>query len=268
MTGMTSDFTTNASATQFDVAAVRQQFPILQQEVHGKPLVYLDNAATSQKPIAVIDTLQRYYREINSNVHRGVHRLSQLATHEYEGTREKIRRFLNAASVQEIIFTKGTTDGLNLLASSFGRGLIEPGDEIVISGMEHHSNIVPWQLMCEDRGARLRIIPINDDGEIIFEAFEGLLNEKTKLVSIVHTSNSLGTVNPLPEIIALAHSKNIPVAVDGAQAVPHTKVDVQALDCDFFAFSSHKVYGPTGIGVLYGKKEWLPKLPPYQGGGD
>ncbi len=258
----------NTTLQQFNVEKIRTDFPILQQEVHGKPLVYLDNAATSQTPTVVIEALQKYYREYNSNVHRGVHRLSHIATDAYEGAREKVRRFLNASSLQEIIFTKGTTDGINLLASSIGRGLIKPGDEIVISAMEHHSNIVPWQLMCEDRGARLRVIPINDDGEIIFEAYEDLLNERTKLVSIVHTSNSLGTVNPLRQIIDLAHNKNVPVLVDGAQAVPHTAVDLRALDCDFFVFSSHKVFGPTGVGVLYGKKEWLEKLPPYQGGGD
>ncbi|KAA3660901.1 MAG: cysteine desulfurase [Calditrichaeota bacterium] len=258
----------NTALHPLDVEKIRTEFPILQQEVHGKPLVYLDNAATSQKPIVVIDAIQDYYLKYNSNVHRGVHRLSQLASDAYEETRETIRQFLNASSLQEIIFTKGTTDGINLLAASIGRGMIKPGDEIIISAMEHHSNIVPWQMMCEDRGAKLRVIPINDDGEILFEAYEEMLNERTKLVSIVHTSNSLGTVNPLREIIDLAHSKNIPVLVDGAQAVPHTKVDVQALDCDFFVFSSHKVFGPTGVGVLYGKKEWLKKLPPYQGGGD
>ncbi|MCA9732237.1 MAG: cysteine desulfurase [Deferribacteres bacterium] len=251
-----------------DIEKFRKDFPILQQKVHGKPLVYLDNAATSQTPKIVIDAIQEYYLKYNSNVHRGVHRLSQLASEAYEETREIVQDFLNANSVQEVIFTKGTTDGINLLASSIGRGLIREGDEIIISAMEHHSNIVPWQIMCEDRGAKLRVIPINDDGEIIFEAFEGLLNERTKLVSIVHTSNSLGTVNPLREIIDLAHKKGVPVLVDGAQAVPHTKIDVQDLDCDFFVFSGHKVYGPTGVGVLYGKKAWLEKLPPYQGGGD
>ncbi|KAA3613886.1 MAG: cysteine desulfurase [Calditrichaeota bacterium] len=268
MTNTTKDFTADTRASHFDVEKIRKDFPILQQEVHGKPLIYLDNAATSQTPTVVVDALRKYYFEYNSNVHRGVHRLSQIATDAYEGTRKKIQHFLNAKSNEEIIFTKGTTDGINLIAASFGRGLIKQGDEIVISAMEHHSNIVPWQMMCEERGAKLRIIPINDNGEIIFEAYEGLLNERTKLVSIVHTSNSLGTVNPLREIIDLAHSKGVPVLVDGAQAVPHTHVDVQALDCDFFVFSSHKVFGPTGIGVLYGKKEWLQKLPPYQGGGD
>lgn len=258
----------NSTLQQIDIEKFRKDFPILQQKVHGKPLVYLDNAATSQTPKIVIDAIQEYYLKYNSNVHRGVHRLSQLASEAYEETREIVRGFLNAKSVQEVIFTKGTTDGINLLASSIGRGLIREGDEIIISAMEHHSNIVPWQIMCEDRGAKLRVIPINDDGEIIFEAFEGLLNERTKLVSIVHTSNSLGTVNPLREIIDLAHKKGVPVLVDGAQAVPHTKIDVQDLDCDFFVFSGHKVYGPTGVGVLYGKKAWLEKLPPYQGGGD
>lgn len=258
----------NSTLQQIDIEKFRKDFPILQQKVHGKPLVYLDNAATSQTPKIVIDAIQEYYLKYNSNVHRGVHRLSQLASEAYEETREIVQDFLNANSVQEVIFTKGTTDGINLLASSIGRGLIREGDEIIISAMEHHSNIVPWQIMCEDRGAKLRVIPINDDGEIIFEAFEGLLNERTKLVSIVHTSNSLGTVNPLREIIDLAHKKGVPVLVDGAQAVPHTKIDVQDLDCDFFVFSGHKVYGPTGVGVLYGKKAWLEKLPPYQGGGD
>jgi cysteine desulfurase/selenocysteine lyase len=252
----------------FDVKKIREDFPILKELVHGKPLVYLDNAATTQKPLAVIEKLGEYYLKINSNVHRGVHLLSQKASIEYEGAREKILEFLNAEKLSEIIFTSGATDSINLVANSFGRKFINEGDEIIISEMEHHSNIVPWQILCEDRGAKLRIIPINDDGELILEEFKKLINKKTKFISVVQASNSLGTVNPVKEIIAIAHSYGIPVLIDGAQAIQHTKVDVQDLDCDFYVFSGHKIYGPTGIGVLYGKQKYLEVMPPYRGGGD
>ncbi|MGH8007060.1 MAG: SufS family cysteine desulfurase, partial [Candidatus Binatia bacterium] len=235
--------------------------------VHGKPLVYLDNAATSQKPQVVIDRLRQYYAEENSNIHRGIHFLSQQATEAYEGTREKARGFLHAADTQEIIFVRGTTEAINLVASSYGR-TFKAGDEIIISAMEHHSNIVPWQLLCEQVGAILRVIPFNPDGELLLEEYEKLLNERTKLVSIVHVSNALGTINPIKQIIAMAHGHGVPVLVDGAQAVPHVAVDVQDLDCDFYAFSGHKLFGPTGIGVLYGKAALLEAMPPYQGGGD
>jgi cysteine desulfurase / selenocysteine lyase len=252
----------------FDVYQIREEFPILKQPMRGKPLVYLDNAATSQKPQAVIDTLTRYYTEENANVHRGVYLLSERATRAYENARLKVQRFINAASPREIIFTRGTTESINLVASSYGRKHLKPGDEVVISWMEHHSNIVPWQMICEETGAVLRVVPINDRGELLLEEYERLLGPRTRLVSIVHVSNALGTINPVHEMITLAHRREIPVLVDGAQAVPHLKVDVQALDCDFYAFSGHKMYGPTGIGVLYGKAELLEAMPPYQGGGD
>jgi cysteine desulfurase/selenocysteine lyase len=252
----------------YDVYRVREDFPILRLPMRGKPLVYLDNAATSQKPQTVIDTLTRYYTEENANVHRGVYLLSERATRAYENARLTVQRFINAASPREIIFTRGTTESINLVASSYGRKHLKPGDEVVISWMEHHSNIVPWQMLCEETGAILRVIPINDAGELLLEEYEKLLNPRTRLVSIVQVSNALGTINPVREIIALAHRWNVPVLVDGAQAVPHLKVDVQALDCDFYAFSGHKMYGPTGIGVLYGKAELLEAMPPYQGGGD
>ena len=251
-----------------DVLSIRKNFPILNVKVRGKTLVYLDNAATTQKPQVVIDSVKHYYETINSNIHRGVHLLSEKATAEYENTRKKVREFINVSSEKEIIFTRGTTESINLIASSFGKKFIHEGDEIIISAMEHHSNIVPWQMLCEEKKARLRVIPINDEGELIFEEFEKLLNKKTKLVSVVHVSNSLGTINPVKKIIAAAHAMNIPVLLDGAQAVQHMQVDVQELDCDFYAFSGHKLYGPTGIGVLYGKEKWLNELPPYQGGGD
>jgi cysteine desulfurase/selenocysteine lyase len=263
------NITTAVSApSKFDVARIRNDFPLLQQRVKGKPLVYLDNAATTQKPRAVLDALQRYYTSINSNVHRGVHTLSERATAEYEAARERVRAFLNAEKVEEIIFVRGTTEGINLVASSFGRRFIHQGDEVLISGMEHHSNIVPWQILCEERGASLRVIPITDDGEIDMEAYRRLLHENTKIVSLTHVSNALGTVNPVREMIALAHERGIPVCIDGAQAVPHLRVDMRQLDCDFYVFSSHKMYGPTGIGVVYGKAKWLEQMPPYQGGGD
>ncbi len=246
----------------------RHHFPLLRQRVNGKPLVYFDNAATSQKPQIVIDTIMRYYMEENSNIHRGVHYLSERATQAYEGVREKVRRFINAASTKEIIFVRGTTEGVNLVAYSYGRTHVGPGDEVVISAMEHHSNIVPWQILCNEKGAKLRVIPINDDGEIILEEFEKILNERTKIVSLVHVSNALGTINPIKRMVAMAHARGVPVMIDGAQAVPHMKVDVRDLDCDFYTFSSHKMFGPTGIGVLYGRESFLDAMPPYQGGGD
>ena len=254
--------------TVLDVARIREDFPILKQQVHGKPLVYFDNAATSQKPQVVIDTLNRYYATENANIHRGIHFLSELATAEYEETRNKVKRFLNASESREIVFVRGTTEGINLVAQSYGRRFFKAGDEVVISAMEHHSNIVPWQMLCEQVGARLRVIPMNHDGELLLDEYERLLGAKTKLVSVAHVSNALGTVNPIGRIIESAHRRNIPVLVDGAQAAPHMKVDVQELDCDFYAFSGHKLFGPTGIGVLYGKARHLEAMPPYQGGGD
>jgi cysteine desulfurase/selenocysteine lyase len=252
----------------YDVERIREDFPILRQQVHGKPLVYLDNAASSQKPRQVLDALNRFYVTANSNVHRGVHYLSERATREYEDARITVQRFLNARSPREIIFVRGTTEAINLVAQSYGRQHVGAGDEIILSTMEHHSNIVPWQLVCEEKGARIRVIPINDAGEFALEDYEKLLTPKTRLVALVHVSNALGTVNPVRQVIELAHRRNIPVLLDGAQAVPHLKVDVQDLDCDFFAFSGHKVFGPTGIGVLYGKTALLESMPPYQGGGD
>ncbi len=252
----------------FGVEKIRQDFPALRGKVHGKPLVYLDNAATSQKPQVVIDTVTRYYLSENSNVHRGVHFLSELATQAYESARTRVRQFLNAAHDREIVFTRGTTEGINLVASSYGRSRVKAGDEILISAMEHHSNIVPWQMLCEEKGAILRVIPMNDAGELLLEEYERLLTDRTRLVAVVYVSNALGTVNPVTQIIALAHRRGIPVLLDGAQAAPHLPVDVQDLDCDFFAFSGHKLFGPTGIGILYGKAELLEAMPPYQGGGD
>ena len=254
--------------TVLDVARIREDFPILKQQVHGKPLVYFDNAATSQKPQVVIDTLNRYYATENANIHRGIHFLSELATAEYEETRNKVKRFLNASESREIVFVRGTTEGINLVAQSYGRRFFKAGDEVVISAMEHHSNIVPWQMLCEQVGARLRVIPMNHDGELLLDEYERLLGARTKLVSVAHVSNALGTINPIGRIIESAHRRNIPVLVDGAQAAPHMKVDVQELDCDFYAFSGHKLFGPTGIGVLYGKARHLEAMPPYQGGGD
>jgi cysteine desulfurase/selenocysteine lyase len=252
----------------FDVARIRADFPILAQKIAGKPLVYLDNGATSQKPQAVIDALDHYYRVENSNIHRGVHSLSERATAAYEAAREKVRRFINAASDKEIIFVRGTTEAINLVAQSYGRSFLKAGDEIVVSAMEHHSNIVPWQMVCEQVGARLRVIPINHDGEIVMEEYGRLLNDRTKFVAVTHVSNALGTIVQVNEIITLAHQRDVPVLLDGAQAVPHLKVDVRELDCDFYAFSGHKMFGPTGIGVLYGRRGLLEKMPPYQGGGD
>jgi cysteine desulfurase/selenocysteine lyase len=256
------------TATSFDVQRIREDFPILKLKVHGKPLVYLDNAATSQKPQAVIDTLTRYYVGQNANIHRGVHYLSEIATYEYEKARGKVKLFLNAADSREIIFVRGTTEGINLVKDTYGRKFIGKDDEIIISAMEHHSNIVPWQLLCEEKGAKLRVIPMNDRGELLLDEYEKLLNKRTKFVSVVYISNSLGTINPIKKIIQRAHERGIPVLVDGAQAASHLKVDVHDLDCDFFVFSGHKVFGPTGIGALYGKTKYLEQMPPYQGGGD
>ncbi|HEX2867156.1 MAG TPA: cysteine desulfurase [Ignavibacteriales bacterium] len=256
------------TGASFDVERVRQDFPILHRLVNGKPLVYLDNAATTQKPYSVIDTVRDYYTMTNSNVHRGVHYLSEQATLAYEDARLKIKEFLNAISACEIVFTRGATEAINLVAWTYGRTHIGEGDEVIISAMEHHANIVPWQLLCEEKKAKLRVIPITDDGELIMEEYDKLLNERTKFVSIVQISNSLGTVNPVREIIQKAHARNIPVLVDGAQGVAHVKVDVQELGCDFYVFSGHKLFGPTGIGVLYGKAELLQDMPPYQTGGD
>ncbi|MGJ0430692.1 SufS family cysteine desulfurase [Methylobacter sp.] len=254
--------------THFPVAKIRADFPILDQKIRNKPLVYLDNAATCQKPNAVIDAISHLYRHDYANVHRGVHALSVRSTDQFEAARIKVKDFINAASDKEIIFVKGTTEAINLVAQTFGRANIKAGDEIVISAMEHHSNIVPWQMLCQQTGAVLKVAPINHKGELIYDEFEKLLNDKTKLVSIVHMSNALGTVNPVKRIIAAAHSKGIPVLLDGAQAIPHMPVDVQELDCDFYAFSGHKLYGPSGVGVLYGKQALLEAMPPYQGGGD
>jgi cysteine desulfurase/selenocysteine lyase len=251
-----------------DVRRIREDFPNLKQEVHGKPLVYLDNAATSQKPWAVLEAIQRFYTQECANVHRGVHWLSERATEEYEESRRKIQRFLGAGEAREILFVRGTTEAINLVASSFGRKFVKAGDEILITAMEHHSNIVPWQMLCEQQGAVLRVAPINDAGELLLDEFEKLLNERTRMVAVSHVSNALGTVNPVREIIQMARRWNAAVLLDGAQAAPHCKVNVQELDCDFYAFSGHKLYGPTGVGALYGKARWLEAMPPYQGGGD
>ena len=252
----------------FDVYKVREDFPTLKQKVHGKPLVYLDNAATSQKPQIVLDTTMRYYTAENSNVHRGVHFLSERATKEYEDARTKVRRFINAAEDREIVFVRGTTEAINLVANTYGRQNVRAGDEVIISAMEHHSNIVPWQMLCEEKGAILRIAPINDAGELLLDEYERLLTPKTRLVAMAHVSNALGSINPVRRIVELAHRQNVAVLIDGAQAVPHGHVDVRDLNCDFYAFSGHKVFGPTGIGVLYGKATLLEAMPPYQGGGD
>lgn len=253
---------------QKSIVDLRNDFPTLKRKVNGKDLVYFDNGATAQKPQVVIDRINQYYQDENSNIHRGVHTLSQEATAAYEEARRKIQAYINAPLEEEVIYTKGTTDGINLVANGFTRGILKEGDEVVISAMEHHSNIVPWQMACEYTGATLKVAPITDEGELILEEFKALLSEKTKLVAITHVSNTLGTINPVKEIVEAAHALDIPVLFDGAQSVPHMKVDVQELDCEFYAFSGHKMFGPTGIGILYGKKEWLDKLPPYQGGGD
>jgi cysteine desulfurase/selenocysteine lyase len=256
------------AARAFDVQKVSKDFPVLEQKVHGKPLVYLDNAATTQKPLAVMKAIENYYRHDNSNIHRGVHALSERATEAYEAVRAAAQKFLNAADSKEIIFVRGTTEGINLVAQSYGRKNVGTGDEVLITAMEHHSNIVPWQLLCEEKGAKLRVAPINDRGELILEEFEKLLGPKTKIVAVGHLSNALGTINPVREIVRMAHARGIPVLVDGAQAAARMPVDVQALDVDFYALSGHKMYGPTGIGVLYGKTKLLEAMPPYQGGGD
>ena len=256
------------AAAGLDVARIRQDFPILDQTVNGKPLVYLDNAATSQKPRSVIDAVARYYETENSNIHRGVHTLSQMATDDYEAARSKVQRFINAADLQEIVFVRGTTEGINLVAQTFGRTNLHAGDEIIVSAMEHHSNIVPWQILCQQTGARLRVIPMNDAGELLLDDYEKLLGPRTKLVSIAHVSNALGTINPVKTMVRMARARGAHVLLDGAQAVPHCPVDVQDLDCDFYAFSGHKLYGPTGVGVLYGKAHLLDAMPPYQGGGE
>jgi len=252
----------------FDVKKVRNDFPVLSQKVYGKPLVYFDNAATTQKPKVVIDTLKEMYSEHNSNIHRGVHYLSEKMTDRYEAARQKVQAYLNAKSYQEIIFTSGATGAINAAAFSFGEQYVKAGDEIIVSEMDHHSNIVPWQMLCGRKGAKLRVMPINERGELLLDEYKKLFNAKTKIVAVAHASNSLGTVNPVKEITAIAHKNNVPVLIDGAQAIQHGKVDVQEMDCDFYAFSGHKIYGPTGTGVLYGKERFLNEMPPYQGGGD
>lgn len=252
----------------YDIQKIRENFPILSREVYGKPLIYLDNGATTQKPRQVVEAITEEYYSVNANVHRGVHFLSQQATELHEASRETVRRFINARSSNEIVFTRGTTESINLLASSFADSLMKEGDEVIVSVMEHHSNIVPWQLQAARKGIVLKVIPMNDRGELLIDEYKKLFSERTKLVSFVHVSNVLGTVNPAKEMIAIAHAHGVPVLVDGAQSVPHLRVDVQDLDADFFAFSGHKIYGPTGVGVLYGKEEWLDRLPPYQGGGE
>ena len=251
----------------YDIENIRQDFPILSRDVYGKPLVYLDNGATTQKPLCVLDAMREEYLNVNANVHRGVHYLSQQATDLHEAAREKVRKFINAEKTEEIVFTRGTTEAINLVAASFGE-LMNKGDEVIVSVMEHHSNIVPWQLLANRKGTKIKVIPINDRGELIIDEYKKLFNEHTRIVSVTHVSNVLGTINPIDDIIRIAHSHGVPVLIDGAQSAPHIKIDVQALDCDFFAFSGHKMYGPTGIGVLYGKEEWLEKMPPYQGGGE
>ncbi|EFC71276.1 aminotransferase class V-fold PLP-dependent enzyme [Prevotella sp. oral taxon 299] len=252
----------------YNIEDIRKDFPILSKTIYNKPLVYLDNAATTQKPLSVIEAMNNEYLNVNSNVHRGVHWLSQQATELHESARETLRKFINAKSTNEIIFTRGTTESINLVASSFVEGFMNAGDEVIVSEMEHHSNIVPWQLQMARKGIALKVAPIDDEGNLDMEAFKKLFSERTKLVSIAHVSNVLGTVNPIDEIIQFAHSQGVPVLVDGAQSAPHFAIDVQAMDCDFFALSGHKMYGPTGIGVLYGKEEWLDRMPPYQGGGE
>ena len=251
-----------------DLPGLRRDFPALGQSVKGKPLVYLDNAATTQKPIQVIEAMSRYYRMDNANIHRGVHELSERATAAYESVREKVKRFINAAETKEVVFVRGTTEGINLVAQTFGRSKVRQGDEVLISGLEHHSNIVPWQMLCGEKGASLKVAPINDAGEIIQDEFEKLLTKRTRIVAVGHVSNALGTVNPIKAMIAAAHSRGIPVLIDGAQAMAHMRVDVRDLEADFYVFSGHKMFGPTGIGVLYGKESFLNEMPPYQGGGD
>ena len=252
----------------YDVNKIREDFPILSRQVYGKPLVYLDNGATTQKPRSVVNVMTEEYYSVNANVHRGVHFLSQQATELHEASRETVRRFINARNTNEIVFTRGTTESINLLAATFGEAFMQAGDEVIVSTMEHHSNIVPWQLLAAKRGIAIKVIPMNDRGELLMDEYRRLFSERTRLVSVAHVSNVLGTVNPVAELIAIAHEQGVPVLVDGAQSIPHMPVDVQALDADFYVFSGHKVYGPTGVGVLYGKEEWLDRLPPYQGGGE
>lgn len=259
---------TIVSPAQIDIQKIRQDFPILHQEVNGRPLVYLDNAATTQKPRVVIDALTRYYQQDNANIHRGIHTLAERATAAFEETRQAVHQFINSNEPEEVVFTKGTTDGINLIAATFGRANIGEGDEIIISGMEHHSNIVPWQMLCEEKRAHLKVIPVNDRGEIELAEYKKLLSARTKLVSVVYVSNSLGTINPVKDIINLAHQQGAAVLLDGAQSTAYLDIDVQALNCDFYVFSGHKVFGPTGVGVLYGKRRLLEKMPPYQGGGE
>jgi len=260
--------TTEPAPGGFNAERIREDFPVLKLKVNGKPLVYLDNAATAQKPRVVLDALRKFYESECANVHRGLHWMSEEATRDYEESREKVRQFLGAADVKEVIFVRGTTEAINLVAHSFGRPRVRAGDEILITAMEHHSNIVPWQILCEQSGAQLRVAPINDDGELLLDEFEKLLSPRTRLVAVSHVSNALGTVNPVAQIIEMAHRRKVPVLVDGAQAAPHLPVNVRELDCDFYAFSGHKLFGPTGIGVLYGKAQWLEEMPPYQAGGD
>lgn len=252
----------------YDINKVREDFPILSRQIYGKPLVYFDNGATTQKPLCVLDAMRNEYLNVNANVHRGVHYLSQQATDLHEAARETVRKFINAPKVEEVIFTRGTTESLNLVVSSFGDRFLSEGDEVIVSVMEHHSNIVPWQLLAAKKGIAIKVIPMTDEGDVIMEEYEKLFNERTRIVSITQVSNVLGTINPVKEMIRIAHEHDVPVMVDGAQSTPHMKVDVQDLDCDFFAFSGHKIYGPTGIGVLYGKEKWLDEMPPYQGGGE
>lgn len=252
----------------YDITQIRDDFPILSRSIYNKPLVYFDNGATTQKPRCVVEAMVDEYYNVNANVHRGVHFLSQKATDLHEASRETVRAFINAKSTAEIIFTRGTTESINLLAFSFGEAMVKEGDEIIVSAMEHHSNIVPWQMMCERKGAHLKVMPMNDNGELLLHEYEALINEKTRIVCCTHVSNVLGTINPVKEVVRIAHEHGVPVLIDGAQSTPHMKVDMLDIDCDFFAFSGHKVYGPTGIGVLYGKERWLDKLPPYQGGGE
>ena len=266
--GAVAESAAGGSHTPFDVARIRADFPILSELIHGKPLVYLDNAATTQKPLAVIEAISHFYRHDNSNIHRGLHELSQRATRAYEGVRERVARFINAADEREIVFVRGTTEAVNLVARGFAKGRVAPGDEVLITAMEHHSDIVPWQMLCAETGARLRVVPINDAGELMMDQLEELLSSKTKLVALVHMSNALGTINPIREIVSAAHARGVPVMVDGAQAAAHMRLDMQQLGCDFYAFSGHKLFGPTGIGVLYGKLAHLEAMSPYQGGGD
>ena len=258
----------SSTFTEINIRRIRNEFPTLDREVHGKDLIYLDNGATSQKPQAVIDRINKYYEEENANIHRGVHFLSQYSTEQYELARKKVQNFINAEKEEEIIFTSGTTDSINLVANTFGKKYFKEGSEVIISTMEHHSNIVPWQMICELTGATLKVIPITDNGELMMDEFKSMVNEKTAFISVTHVSNTLGTINPVKEIIDFAHERNIPVLLDGAQAVPHMRIDAQDLAADFYAFSAHKMYGPTGVGILYGKEKFLEDLPPYRGGGD